>query len=103
MTAIWTTVVVLALITALIKAAGPAVLGDRELPPRFVGVIVLMGPAVLAALIATHTFAEGRHLRVDAATAGVAVAAIAAWRGASAITSVAMAVGVTVVLRLMGG
>ena len=43
-----------ALITAVIKAAGPVVLGGRELPTWFTSVVILLAPALLAALVATQ-------------------------------------------------
>ena len=42
-----------AIVTAAIKAAGPIVLGGRELPPQFLGVVSLLAPALLAALVVT--------------------------------------------------
>lgn len=89
-----------ALVTALLKGAGPAVLGRRDLPPRFTGVIALLGPAVLSALVVTQALADGSRLAVDETTAGVAVAGVVAWRGASVIPCIAVAAAVTAVLRL---
>ena len=42
-----------------IKGAGPVVLGGRPMPPRLIGVISLLAPALLAALVATLTFGKG--------------------------------------------
>ena len=50
-----------------------------------------MGPALFAALVVTQALANGRHLGVGADTAGVALAGVAAWRGASVIAVVAIA------------
>jgi branched-subunit amino acid transport protein len=43
----WTTIALVALVTFTIKGIGPAVLGDRELPPWFARVVVLLAPALL--------------------------------------------------------
>ena len=43
-----------ALVTFVIKAAGPVALGGRELPTWFTSVVVLLAPALLAALVATQ-------------------------------------------------
>lgn len=102
MNAFWITVVALAVTTALIKGAGPVLLGGRDLPPRFAGVVVLMAPALLTALIVTSTFADGDRWQVGAVTVGVGAGAVVAWRGASAIAVVATAVVVTAVLRALG-
>ena len=80
MTEVWITIGFLAVTTAAIKAAGPVILGGRELPGAAMGVISLLAPALLGALVITQTFAgEGRELVVDARVAGVAAAAIALW------------------------
>lgn len=74
MTAVWTAIVVLAVGNFALKAAGPVLLGGRELPRPIVGVVALLGPAILAALVFVGTFSEDSSLRVDAQAAGVAVA-----------------------------
>jgi branched-subunit amino acid transport protein len=88
-----------AVITAAIKAAGPAALGGRELPAWFSSVVAMMAPALFAALVITQALADGRDLAVGADTAGVALASVAAWRGASVIAVVAIAALVTAALR----
>ena len=52
----WVTIGVLAVGTALIRAAGPLLLGGRDLPARMQGVVALLAPALLAALVAVQTF-----------------------------------------------
>jgi len=54
----------LAIVTAAIKAAGPIVPGGRQLPAQFLGVISLLAPALLAALVVTATLADGKDLAV---------------------------------------
>jgi len=88
-----------ALITAAIKGIGPLALGGRELPTWFSSVVTLMAPALFAALVVTQALADGKHLGVGADTAGVALAGVAAWRGASVITVVAVAAVVTAAVR----
>jgi uncharacterized membrane protein len=72
------TILALAAGTIAIKAAGPVLLGGRPLPPRLGGVIALLAPALLAALVAVQTFATSdRALVVDERLAGLAAAALA--------------------------
>jgi len=74
-----TTLVVAVVIatTALIRASGPVLLGGRELPERVNSVIVLMAPALHAALVMTDTFrGEGSDLMVDERALGVAGAGV---------------------------
>ena len=88
-----------AVMTALMKGAGPIVLGGRELPAWFGAIVALMAPALFAALVVTQVLADGRDLGVGADTVGVALAGVAAWRGASVIAVVAIAAGTAAGLR----
>jgi branched-subunit amino acid transport protein len=76
-TAVWTSIAVLAVVNFVVKAAGPVLLGGRELPRPVLDVIALLAPAILAALVVVGTFSEDDRLRIDAQTAGVAVAGVA--------------------------
>ena len=91
----------LAVVTAAIKAAGPIVLGGRELPPRFLGVISLLAPALLAARVVTATLADGKELAVGEHTVGVAAGGGVAWKTGSIIGCVVVAAAVTAGLRAM--
>jgi branched-subunit amino acid transport protein len=46
-----------AVVTFAIKAAGPVALGGRELPRWFTGIVVLLAPALLTALVVTQALA----------------------------------------------
>jgi branched-subunit amino acid transport protein len=97
----WAVVGGAAAVTALIKGIGPFALGGRELPGWFARVVVLLAPALLAALVITSAAADGTELHVGADTAGVTAAGIALWRGASVIVGVVIAAGVTAALRAL--
>ena len=90
-----------AVITFAIKAAGPVALGGRELPTWFTSVVVLLAPALLAALVATQALADGDKLAIGADTAGVAAGGLAAWRTGSIIACVLIAPAVTAALRAL--
>jgi len=98
----WTLIGACAVITAAIKAAGPIALGGRELPAWFSGVVALMAPALLAALVATAVFADGPRLAVGADTVGVAVAAVLLIFRVPLVLVSVVAVLVTVALRALG-
>jgi branched-subunit amino acid transport protein len=100
--ATWALIGLCALVTAIIKAFGPIAIGHRELPGWFTDVIVLMAPALLAALVVTAALADGDRLAVGADTVGVGVAGLALWRGANIILGVAIATVVTAGLRAAG-
>jgi branched-subunit amino acid transport protein len=88
-------------ITAAIKAVGPIALGGRELPTWFTSVVILLSPALLAALVATQAFAEGDHLALSADTAGVAAGGLAVWRTGSIVACVILAAAVTAGVRAL--
>jgi branched chain amino acid efflux pump len=97
----WLVVVLVGAGTVAIKAIGPILLGGRELPPRIGSMIGLLAPALLAALIATNTFGDGRSLVVDERLIGVAAAGIAIWRKAPVLLVVVIAAAVTAAARAL--
>jgi branched-subunit amino acid transport protein len=103
MTAVWVTIAVLAVTTALIRASGPVVLGGRQLPAAFRGVIALVAPALLAALIVVETVGapEGGSLDLDARVLGVGACAVALRAGAGTLPAVAAAAVVTAGVRAL--
>ena len=102
MSRVWLVVAVVGLATIAIKAAGPVLLGGRALPPRAAAVIALLGPALLAALVAINTFGGERALTVDARLAGVAAAGLGIWRRAPLLLVVVLAAAVTGLVRAAG-
>jgi uncharacterized membrane protein len=99
--AVWLTIVLVAVASAAIKAAGPLLLGDRQLGPRATVVVALLAPALLTALVLVDTITEGRRLVVDARLAGVAAAGIALLLRAPMLLVLAVAVATTALLRLL--
>jgi branched-subunit amino acid transport protein len=96
---VWWTIGGLAVATAAIKGLGPALFGGRTPSARFVRVIALMAPALLAALVVTNVLADGRHLGVGADTAGIAIGGVLIWRGHSLVLAAVVAVVTTAALR----
>jgi branched-subunit amino acid transport protein len=100
--ALWVAIVAVTLASAAIKAAGPILVGGRELPPRVNAVIALLAPALLAALVVTETFGDDGHLVLDERALGVGVAAVALALRAPVLLAVALAALVTALARLSG-
>lgn len=98
----WSVVLAVGLGTMLIKAAGPVLLGGRPLPARIGGVVALLAPALLAALVATATLGQGQALALDARLVGVGVAAVAVALRAPVLAAVILAAGTAAVARLLG-
>lgn len=103
MTDPWVAVALVGGATVAIKAAGPLLLGGRVLPERLQRVLAVLAPAVLAALVATLTFAEGTELTLDPRIAGVAAAAIAIALRAPVLAVVIVAAATTALARLWIG
>ncbi len=97
---VWLLIIGCVVTTVLIKAAGPVVLGGRDLPPLMLRVIACMAPALLAALVATSAFADGRDYHLGAEAFGMAVGGVLLWRGKSVVVAVLAAMVVTALLRL---
>ena len=102
MTTLWVAIVAVALANAVIKAAGPLLVGGRELPPRVVAVIALLAPALLAALVVTETFGEEGHLVIDERAIGVAVAGLVLALRGPVLIAVALAAITTALARAFG-
>ena len=99
MSAVWAAVLVVGAATIAIKAAGPVLAGERELPPRVGRVVDLMAPALLAALVATQALSTDDALVIDERAAGLAVAAVAVLLRAPLLVVVAAAAVTAGVLR----
>lgn len=80
MTGVWVMVGALALATAVLKLAGPLLLGGRPLPRGAMSVLGLLASALLAGLVVVETFGKGRSLTVDARALGAVFAAVAVAR-----------------------
>jgi branched-subunit amino acid transport protein len=100
--ALWVAIVAVTLASAAIKAAGPILVGGRELPPRVNAVIALLAPALLAALVVTETLGDDGHLVLDERALGIGVAAVALALRAPVLLAVALAALVTALARLFG-
>jgi branched-subunit amino acid transport protein len=98
---VWLVVVLTGTATVVLKATGPVLLGGRELPSRVVGVVELLAPAVLAALVVTQVFADDRELVVDSRLVGVAAGAAAIAARAPLIAVVVVAAAATAVVRAL--
>jgi branched-subunit amino acid transport protein len=98
---VWLAVVVVGAATIAIKALGPVAFGGRELPPRVGGVVALLAPALLAALVVTQTLGGDRSVVLDERLAGVAAAAVALRLRAPLLAVIAVAALVTALLRAL--
>jgi branched-subunit amino acid transport protein len=99
--AAWIAVLVVGAATIAIKAAGPVLAGERELPVGASRVLGLLAPALLAALVATQAFASEESLVLDERGAGLAVAAVAVLLRAPLLVVVVLAAATAAGLRAL--
>lgn len=95
----WPFIFVLAGGAYAFKVLGMVIIGDRSLPPMLERCLNLIPAALLPALIISGTFANARHLEIDARAAGLAAAILAAWRKAPLIAVIFIGAAVTALLR----
>ncbi len=100
MSGVWVVVAVVGIATIAFKAAGPVVIGRRELPPRIQSLVELLAPVMLIALVVTQTFGGDQGIEVDARVVGVGAAVVAIALRAHVIVAMAIAAVVTALVRL---
>jgi branched-subunit amino acid transport protein len=100
---VWLVVGAVGAATVGLKALGPVVLGgrDRTLPARAQGIVTLLAPVVLGALVATQVFGGDRALVVDARAVGIAAAGLALVARLPVLAVVTCAAVATALTRLV--
>lgn len=101
MSAAWTIVVAVGAGTMVLKGLGPVALGGRQLPARVQGVLALLAPTLLAALIVVQAFGAGRQLVIDAPAAGLAAAVVSVALRAPVLVTVLAAAAVAAGVRAL--
>jgi branched-subunit amino acid transport protein len=99
--AAWGVVAVVGAATVIFKSAGPVLLGGRELPARIRGVVAMLAPALLAALVVTQAVGGNRRLVFDARLIGLAGAAVAIRLRAPVLLVVVLAAALTAAARAL--
>jgi branched-subunit amino acid transport protein len=97
----WVVIAAVGLATMLCKAAGPVLLGRRSLPPRLAGLVEVLAPAMLAALVVTQAFGGDEELVFDERLAGVAAGAIAVALRAPLLVVMTVAAATAALVRLV--
>jgi branched-subunit amino acid transport protein len=96
---VWLVVLVVGVATVALKATGPVLLGGRELPDA--GVVELLAPVLLTALVVTQTVGGDNELVLDARLAGVGAGAAAIAARAPLAAVVVVAAVATAVTRAL--
>jgi branched chain amino acid efflux pump len=97
----WSAVLLVGAGTAVLKAVGPVGVAGRQLPQRVDDLLEMVAPAILAALVVTETFADGRSLVVDARLAGVVAGVVAIFFRAPLWVVVVVGAAATALVRLV--
>jgi branched-subunit amino acid transport protein len=101
LTDVWIAVAAVGAGTIVLKAAGPVLLGGRPLPHRVMGVVELLAPALLAALVVTQAVGGDRKLVFDARLVGLAAAIVALRARAPLLLVVVIAAAAAALARLL--
>jgi branched-subunit amino acid transport protein len=101
MSSAWIAVLVVGAATVAIKAAGPVLAGERELPLGSSRVVDLLAPALLAALVAIQAFASDEALVLDERAAGLLAGGVAIVLKAPLLVVVVVAAATAALLRLV--
>jgi branched chain amino acid efflux pump len=97
----WAIVAIVGAASMALKASGPVLLGGKVFPPRLSGMIELLAPSVLAALVVVATFGAEERLQIDPRLAGVGAALVAIRLRAPVLLVVVLAATVTALVRLL--
>ncbi|HET6696892.1 MAG TPA: AzlD domain-containing protein [Gaiellaceae bacterium] len=96
----WIAVIVVGAATIVLKSVGPVLLGGRPLPEHLTGVVALLAPALLAALVVTQVAGGDEEIVLDARLVGLGAAIVAILLRAPLLVVVIAAAASTAVVRL---
>jgi uncharacterized membrane protein len=99
---LWTTILLVTAGTVLIKGSGPLLVGHRELPEWSRGVVALLAPSLLTALVVVETVAGDGEIVLDARLVGMGAAALALALRVPMLPVILIAVLVTAGARALG-
>jgi branched-subunit amino acid transport protein len=98
---VWIVIGVVAAATIALKAVGPVLLGGRPLPEHVTGIVELLAPALLAALVVTQVVGGDEEIVLDARLVGLGAAVVAILLRAPLLVVVVTAAAATAVVRLI--
>jgi branched chain amino acid efflux pump len=101
-TQVWIVIGAVAAATVALKAVGPVLLGGRPLPDHLTGVVALLAPALLAALVVTQVVGGDEEIVLDARLVGLGAAIVAILLRAPILVVVVAAAAATALVRLVG-
>ena len=100
MSDVWIAVIVVGAATIALKSVGPVLLGGKPLPEHLTGVVALLAPALLSALVVTQVLGGDEEIVLDARLVGLAAAVVALLLRAPLLVVVIAAAASTAIVRL---
>jgi branched-subunit amino acid transport protein len=97
----WIVIGVVGAATVALKSVGPLLLGGKPLPQHLTGLVGLLAPALLAALVVTQAVGGDEEIVLDARLAGLGAAVVALVLRAPLIVVVVVAAVATALVRLV--
>ncbi len=101
MSEVWIVIAAVGAATIALKSVGPVFLGGKPLPEHLTGVVALLAPALLAALVVTQVVGGDEEIVLDARLVGLGAAVVALLLRAPLIAVVAVAAAATALVRLV--
>jgi branched-subunit amino acid transport protein len=98
---VWIIIGVVAAATIALKAVGPVLVGGRPLPEHLTGIVELLAPALLAALVVTQVVGGDEEIVLDARLVGLGAAVVAILLRAPLLVVVVAAAAATALVRLI--
>jgi branched-subunit amino acid transport protein len=97
----WIVIGVVGAATVALKSVGPLLLGGKPLPQHLTGLVGLLAPALLAAVVVTQAVGGDGEIVLDARLAGLGAAVVALVLRAPLIVVVVVAAVATALVRLV--
>lgn len=97
----WIVIALVGVATIALKSVGPVLLGGKPLPEHLTGVVELLAPALLAALVVTQVAGGDEEIVLDARLVGLGAAVVAILLRAPLLVVVVAAAAGTALVRLL--
>ena len=101
MNEVWVVIAAVGAATVALKSVGPVLLGGKPLPEHVTGVVALLAPALLAALVVTQVAGGDEEIVLDARLVGLGAAIVALILRAPLLVVVVSAAAATAFVRLL--
>jgi branched-subunit amino acid transport protein len=101
MSTTWAVVLLVGAFTVAFKAAGPVLVGGRDVPAQVSGALELLAPSLLAALVVTQAVGGDEEIVLDERLVGVAGGALAIRLKAPLVVVIVVAALATALARLL--